>query len=131
MDKNNNYLYSEITEIIIGEAYIVHKTLGSGFLEKVYENSLLKRLKDKNLIVKQQYPISVYFENLIVGEYSADLFVDNKVIVELKAVENIIPVFETQLVNYLKATGVEVGLLLNFGKKLDIKRKVYTLNVNR
>jgi GxxExxY protein len=127
---DNNYLHSELTEKIIGEAFKVYNTLGQGFLEKVYENALVKKLRDAGVKAEQQYPIKVIFEGVIVGEYCADIFVEDKVIVELKAVEQINPVFEVQLVNYLKATGIEVGLLINFGKKLEIKRRVFSTNHN-
>jgi GxxExxY protein len=125
-----NYLYSEMTEKIIGEVYKVYNTLGFGFLEKVYKNALCKRLNDIGLKAVQQFPITVNFEETVVGEYCADIFVEDKIIVELKAVETIIPIFEVQLVNYLKATGIEVGLLINFGPKLGIKRKVFSANHN-
>ena len=125
---NNNYKHSEITEKIIGEVYNVYNTLGSGFLEKVYENSLCSRLRKINFIVKQQYPINVIFENEIVGQYFADIIINDLVIVELKTCENLHPIFEVQLVNYLKATNIEVGLLINFGNKLEIKRKVNSVN---
>jgi len=91
---DNNYLYSELTEKIIGEAYKVYNALGFGFLEKVYENALCKKLGDAGLKVQQQYPIKVNFEGAIVGEYCADILVENKVIVELKAVELINSIFE-------------------------------------
>ena len=97
-------------------------------MEKVYENALIKKLRDAGIKAEQQYPIKVIFENTVVGEYCADILIEDKVIVELKAVELINPVFEVQLVNYLKATGFEVGLLVNFGKKLEIKRKVFSVN---
>lgn len=124
----DNYKHSELTEKIIGEAYKVYNALGYGFLEKVFENALFKRLVDSGLKVEQQYPVKVYFENVLVGEYFSDLFVDDKVIVELKAVEQINKAHEVQLVNYLKATNIEVGLLINFGSKLEIKRKVFSKN---
>jgi GxxExxY protein len=127
-DKYNtdNYKHSELTEKIIGEAYFVYNILGYGFLEKVYENALYRRLKNLGLEVKQQYPINVYFEGELVGEYFADLIVEDKVIVELKAVQELIKIHETQLVNYLKATDIEVGLLINFGSKLEFRRRVLT-----
>lgn len=127
---NNNYKYSEITEVIIGEAYKVHNALGSGFLEKVYENALYKKIKETGFRVVQQHPIKVLFENEIVGEYCTDLLVEDKIIVELKALESMHQIHEVQLVNYLKATGLEIGLLLNFGKKLEVKRKVFSVNHN-
>lgn len=120
----NNYLYSEITDKIIREAYHVYNTLGYGFLEKVYENSMMKKLEDCGLKAEQQKPIKVIFENKIVGEYFADIIVENKIIIELKAIELLNPIHEIQLLNYLKATNIEVGLLINFGKKIEIRRKV-------
>jgi GxxExxY protein len=120
----NNYLYSEITDKIIREAYHVYNTLGYGFLEKVYENSMMKKLEDCGLKAEQQKPIKVIFENKIVGEYFADIIVENKIIIELKAIESLNPIHEIQLLNYLKATNIEVGLLINFGKKIEIRRKV-------
>jgi len=127
-NKNGNYIHSEITEKIIGEVYYVYNNLGCGFLEKVYENALCKRLRDINFNVKQQFPINVYFENEIVGQYFADILIEDKVILELKTCETLIPIFEVQLVNYLKATNIEVGLLINFGPKLEIKRRVNSVN---
>jgi GxxExxY protein len=123
----DNYKYSDVTEKIIRHAFEVHNKLGYGFLERVYQNALIKRLRDDNIILDKEFPIKVYFEGEVVGEYFADIFVDGKVIVELKAVEQLNTAHEVQLVNYLKATGVEVGLLLNFGKKLDIKRRVFSV----
>ena len=125
-NKNGNYVHSEITEKIIGEVYFVYNALGSGFLEKVYENALCKRLREFGFNVKQQFPVNVFFENEIVGQYFADILIEDKVILELKTCEALIPIFEVQLVNYLKATKIEVGLLINFGPKLEIKRKVYS-----
>jgi GxxExxY protein len=128
MDKFNsdNYKHSELTEKIIKEAYYVFNALGYGFLEKVYENALYRRLNNQGIIAKQQFPINVYFENELVGEYCADLIVENKVIVELKAIQELNKIHETQLVNYLKATDIEVGLLINFGPKLEFRRRVLT-----
>ncbi len=125
---NDNFKHSEITEKIIGEAYKVFNVLGSGFLEKVYARALCKKLRDAGFSIDEEYPIKVIFENEIIGDYFADIIVDNKVIVELKAVEILNKIHEVQLVNYLKATDLEVGLLLNFGEKIEIKRKVLTKN---
>ena len=122
----DNYLYSDLTSLIIKAFYKVYNELGYGFLEKVYENSMIIELKKLNLDVKQQYPIDVYYKNKIVGEYFADIIVNNKVIIELKAVSKISPIHEVQLVNYLKATGIPVGLLLNFGnEKPQVTRRVF------
>ena len=117
--------HQDITEKIIGSAYEVYNTLGHGFLEKVYENALALELKRQGLKVAQQNRIEVCYKNEVVGEYFADIIVDGKVIIELKAVARIDKLFEVQLVNYLKATGIEVGLLMNFGTKMEIKRRVF------
>ncbi len=112
-----------LTKKIIGSAYKVHNTLGVGFLEKVYENALKIELEKAGLVVKQQEPINVYYESQLVGEYHADLWVENRVIIELKAVRVLDKIHEVQLVNYLTATGVDTGLLLNFGPSVQVKRK--------
>ncbi len=117
--------HEEITEKIIGAAFKVHNALGFGFLEKVYENALALELGKGGLRVKQQYPVPVRYEGELVGDYVADLVVEGKVIVEVKAVSALEPIHETQLVNYLKATGIEVGLLVNFGRQVEVKRKVF------
>lgn len=120
-----DYPHKYLTEVIIGCAYDVFNALGHGFLEKVYENALALKIRSKKLKVKQQEPINVLFEGQLVGEYFADLLVEDSVIVELKAVSEIARIHETQLVNYLKATKIKVGLLINFGDKLTIKRKIF------
>lgn len=122
-----DYKYSDITEKIIKEAYYVYNELGYGFLEKIYENALVYRLGIIGLKVEQQYPINVYFEKALVGEYFADIVIENKVIVEVKAIEKLNQIHEVQLVNYLKATDSDIGLLINFGKKMDIKRKIHDI----
>ncbi len=124
--KSNNFKYSEITEKIIKEAFYVYNQLGSGFLEKVYENALILRLKKMFPNIQSQYPIKIFFEEELIGEYIADIVVESKVIIEIKAIKKLLPIHEVQLVNYLKATKMEVGLLLNFGDKMEIKRKVYS-----
>jgi GxxExxY protein len=113
----------ELTEKIIGCAYIIHNKLGPGFLEKVYENALRIELQQAGLRVKQQEPISVFYDGQIVGEYYADLWVEERVVVELKAALALIKEHEVQLVNYLTATKVDLGLLLNFGSSVQVKRK--------
>ena len=120
-----NLKHSEITGKIIKAFYKVYNTLGSGFLERVYENALVSELEAMNLSVVQQAPIKVFYNKKEVGEYFADLIVENCVIVELKAVESLIQIHEAQLLNYLKATKIEVGLLLNFGTKAEYRRKVF------
>jgi GxxExxY protein len=109
--------YESLTEQILGCAFEVINELGAGFLESVYEKALTIALKDKGFSVMNQYPINVYFRNKVVGEFYADLFVDNKVIVELKAVKSLLPEHKAQVINYLKGTGIEVGLLINFGNQ--------------
>ena len=112
-----------LTQRIIGCAFKVHNTLGAGFLEQVYENALRIELTKQGLHVKQQAPIEVFYEGQMVGNYFADLWVEGRVIVELKAVRALNKAHEVQLVNYLTATGVDTGLLLNFGPSVEIKRK--------
>lgn len=119
-------LHQEITDKILKSFFNVYNTLGYGFLEKVYENSLLIELSENGLQTIQQVAIPVYYHEKQVGNYFADLLVENKVIIELKACENIINEHEIQLLNYLKATNFEVGLLLNFGAKPEFKRKVFS-----
>ncbi len=127
MSTDNNYLHSALTETIIGCFYNVYNKLGYGFLEKVYENALLIELTEAGLSVSSQVPIQVHYKEKNVGNYYADLFVDNKVIIELKAGDGvIIEEHELQLINYLRATDIEVGLLLFFGKKPQFKRKLFT-----
>ncbi len=127
MSTDNNYLHSALTETIIGCFYNVYNKLGYGFLEKVYENAMLIELTEAGLSVSSQVPIQVHYKEKNVGNYYADLFVDNKVIIELKAGDGvIIEEHELQLINYLRATDIEVGLLLFFGKKPQFKRKLFT-----
>jgi GxxExxY protein len=111
------------TEKVIGCAYTFSNTLGAGFLEKVYENALAHELHKCGLKVQQQKPIQVYYDEVIVGEYFADLVVENTVLIELKAVKALDESHQAQCINYLKASGLRVCLLLNFGKsRLEIKR---------
>jgi len=126
----DNYKYSEITEKIINAFYKGYNTLGYGFLEKVYENALFIDLVTMGLLVEKQKQIKVYYEGKEVGEYFADLAVERCVIVELKTAETLCKEHELQLINYLKATEMEVGLLLNFGKKPEFKRKVFSNKKN-
>ena len=113
----------DFTQKIIGCAYKVHNALGPGFLEKVYENALRIELEKLGLNIKQQEPINVTYEGQVVGEYYADLWVDGRVVIELKAVQTLTQRDEVQLVNYLTATGIDDGLLLNFGPSVEVKRK--------
>ena len=118
--------YEEITNKIIEAFYKVYNELGYGFLEKVYENALVYELTKMGLDVRNQFTITVLYDDIIVGDYYADIVVENKVIIELKAAKILCEEHEIQLVNYLKATDIEVGLLLNFGEKAEFKRKVLT-----
>lgn len=122
----DNYKHSDITGIIIKAFYNVYNQLGYGFLEKVYENALLIELKKLELECIAQHPIAVFYDNIKVGFYIADIIVNNCVIVEIKAAEVLCEEHESQLTNYLKATDIEVGLLLNFGKRIEFKRKVFS-----
>ena len=117
--------HKELTERIINIFYKVYNKLGYGFLEKVYENAMLREFKKENIPAVSQSPIKVFYEDEIIGEYFADIFVDDKVIVEIKAAKGLALENEAQLLNHLKATDIEVGLLLNFGTKPEIKRKVF------
>ncbi|KAF0140254.1 MAG: hypothetical protein FD122_2570 [Stygiobacter sp.] len=119
------YLHADITDKIIKAFYHVYNVLGFGFLEKVYENAMLLELNSIGLHCEKQKPIEVYYKSKKIGEYFADIIVEDKVVVELKAAEGLIEEHEAQLTNYLKATKIEVGLLLNFGKTPQIKRKVF------
>jgi len=114
---------NELTELIIGCAYRVHKELGAGFLEKVYENALKIELDASGLDVNQQYPISVNYHGQVIGDFYADLIIEGIVIIELKAVQKLAKEHEVQLVNYLAATGIDNGLLINFGSSVEVKRK--------
>ena len=119
-------LHANITEKIIKAFYKVNNTLGFGFLEKVYENAMVVELQKLGCKVLQQKSIKVYYKNEEIGDYYADLLVNDSVIVELKAAESLCEEHEAQLINYLKATDKEVGLLLNFGKKAEFKRKIFS-----
>jgi GxxExxY protein len=125
MIMKENYKHSEITDIIIKAFYKVYNTLGYGFLEKVYENALLIELGREGLKARKQKRIIVHYDGFEAGEYYADIIVNNLIIIELKAAEFLCQEHEFQLINYLKATEIEVGLLLNFGRKPEIKRKVF------
>jgi len=118
------YKHQELTRNIINAAYKVHNTLGCGFLEKVYHKALVVELDKRGFSIQSQKPISVKYENQVVGEYFADIVVEDKVIVEVKAVEKINSIFEAQLLNYLKASELKVGLIVNFADLVQIKRMV-------
>jgi GxxExxY protein len=118
-------LHEELTNALIKTFYEVYNELGYGFLEKVYQNSLYLELKNKGYKVEAQKKILDYYKGIEVGEYFADLVVEDKIILELKAAECIVKDFENQILNYLRGSDCEVGLLLNFGKKPEFKRKIF------
>ncbi len=122
----DNYKYSDITSIIIKAFYNVYNQLGYGFLERVYENALLIELRKFDLDCLPQCPIEVLYDNTKVGFYIADIIVNNCVIIEVKAAAALCEEHEAQLTNYLRATEIEVGILVNFGKKAEFKRKVFS-----
>ncbi|SNR37260.1 GxxExxY protein [Flavobacterium sp. ov086] len=118
-------LHEELTDVIIKTFYEVYNELGYGFLERVYLNSLYLELKSKGLNIEAQRKIQVYYKGTEVGEYYADLIVEDLIILELKAADCIVEAFENQILNYLKGTNCEVGLLLNFGAKPEFRRKIF------
>ncbi|NQE05647.1 hypothetical protein C5S32_07240 [ANME-1 cluster archaeon GoMg1] len=122
---NQDFKYKELTEEIIRIFYRVYNKLGYGFLEKVYENAMMIELKKAGIPAVSQYAIKVLYEAEVIGEYYADILVENKVIVEIKAARSLVKENEAQLLNYLKATDIEVGLLVNFGTKPEVKRKAF------
>jgi GxxExxY protein len=122
----------ELTAQIIGCAMRVHTKLGPGFMESVYQKALAHTLRKAGLSVESEKPITVSYEGMVVGAFSADLLVEGRVMLELKANQKLAPAHEAQLVNYLTATGVELGLLLNFGaERLEFKRKARTFRPKR
>ena len=125
-----DFIHSDITKRIIKSFYSVYNKLGFGFLEKVYENAMMIALMSDGLYCEKQKPIKVYYKEKIVGDYYVDILVENKIIIELKASEGIVEEHELQLINYLKATDLEIGLLLNFGKQAQFKRKIFS-NTNK
>ena len=119
----------ELTGKVIGCAMDVHRELGPGYLEKVYENALAIAVRSCGMSAEQQVSVPAYFRGLVVGDFIADLVVDGRLIVELKAVSGLLPVHESQLVSYLKSTGIDIGLLINFGAtSLQFKRKYRVYN---
>ena len=120
------YKHKELTDKIIQAFYCVYNELGFGFLENVYQNALYFELKNKGFKVEPQKAINVYYQTQLVGKYKADLVVNDLVILELKAVDYLVEEHELQLINYLKATDKEIGLLLNFGMKPEIRRKIFS-----
>ena len=127
-EETEDYKHSELTNAVICCFYTVYNALGYGFLEKVYENALLIELTKRGINAVAQRPIKVYYNEAIVGEYFADILVEETLLIEIKAAKSLAPEHHAQLLNYLKATEIEVGLLLNFGVEPEIKRKVYENN---
>ncbi|AOZ98934.1 MULTISPECIES: GxxExxY protein [Flavobacterium] len=119
-------LHKNITDDILKVYFDIYNHLGYGFLEKVYQNAMYFELQKKGYKVDAQKPIKVYLKGQLIGEYYADLLIEDKVIVELKACELLMNAHVAQLMNYLKATAIEVGLLLNFGEEPEFKRIIYT-----
>ncbi|MCD9027687.1 GxxExxY protein [Luteimonas sp. BDR2-5] len=119
-------LHSDLTDRVLRAFYDIYNALGPGFLESVYENALVLRLRDDGIVALQQAPVAVYYRDTIVGEFRTDLAIDDRLIIEIKAVSTLTGAHEAQLLNYLKATRRPVGLLLNFGPKPQFKRRIYT-----
>ena len=125
------YPLSNLTEKIFGAAFQVHNRLGQSFQEKVYENALVEELKAIGLFVDQQKPKTVLYGGKPVGDFIADLLVERSVVVELKANRTIDRSHDNQLLNYLKSSGIEVGLLINLGESIQVKQKIFTAKVNK
>jgi GxxExxY protein len=125
----SSILHRDLTQDIIRIFYEVYNELGYGFLERVYQNALFYELKANGFDAKAQHKIKVFYKEVEVGEYICDILVNDLIILELKAQEQLIEANEFQLINYLKATDYEVGLLLNFGKKAEFKRKIFQNNI--
>lgn len=122
---DDKMVYPELSYQIIGMAMDIHNRLGSGFLEKVYENAMMVLLNRAGIKAEQQAPIKVYFDGAVVGDYYADILVENKIILELKVVDRLTDVNRAQTLNYLKATGLRLAILINFGKqRLESERYV-------
>jgi len=116
--------HEELTGKIIGCSYRMYNTLGYGYLESVYENCMVLELRKLGLKVEQQFPITVFYDGMVVGTFAADLFVEDCIMTELKSIRTLHPIHEVQLVNYLKSTRTDIGLLINFGEtKVEVKRK--------
>ncbi len=125
MCDENEIIYKDLSYKITGLALEVHNELGCGFLEKVYENAMMMLLESEGIPAKQQATVNVYFHERVVGQYFADILVDNKIILELKTVDVITNVHTAQVLNYLRATGIKLGIILNFANpKFTFKRFV-------
>ena len=131
MNADQELLERDVTERVIGVFYAVYNELGAGFVESVYENAMALALREAGLIVEQQHPLTVEFRGQTVGEFRVDLLVEHRIVIELKAVSFLTTAHEVQLVNYLKATGAPVGLLLNFGRQAQFKRRVLSQPKNQ
>ncbi len=121
-------LHKELSESVIKVFYEVYNELGYGFLEKVYQNAMYFELKSQGFKVEAQKKIKVYYKDELVGDFLADLIINDTIILELKACDNLVKAHYAQTLNYLKATNIEIGLLLNFGEKPEIKRLIFTNN---
>ena len=121
----NEFLYEDLTKKIINCFYKVYDELGNGFLESVYEKALMIEMKNIELKVDSQKSLDVYYKNQLVGDFKTDIIVEDRIIIEIKAVNKLTAQHEAQLINYLKATGIKIGLLVNFGEKLEFKRRVF------
>ena len=119
---DSNYKHSELTELVIGTFYEVYGELGFGFLESVYRNALRLALIEKGLTVEQEAPVTVFFRGKSVGDFRADLIVNGVVLLELKTADQIVAAHESQVLNYLRSTSLELGLILNFGPKPQVRR---------
>jgi GxxExxY protein len=126
MEEQEELVPKELIDIILKHFYRIYNDLGYGFLERVYQNALYYALLDEGLKCEAEKPIKVYFDGRVVGDYRADILVEDCIILELKASEEFNLAYESQLINYLKATDIEVGYILNFGKKPKYSRKVYS-----
>ncbi len=122
---SKGYLYEDLTKKIIKCFYKVYDELGTGFLESVYEKSLMIELKELRLKAVSQKSLDVFYKKNLVGDFKADVIVDDKIIIEIKAIAKLTSQHEAQLINYLKATGIKLGLLVNFGDKLEFKRRIF------
>ncbi len=128
---DKDYPYKELTQEIIGAAYEVHNELGSGFVEKVYENALAFELRNKGFSIDQQKPVTVSYKGVTAGDFIADLVINNTILLEIKAVRSITKEFEAKLLHYLKSTGLPVGLIINFSESVQVKRKVFSSDFNK
>ncbi len=122
---SREYVEAELTHKVIGAFYETYNALGHGFLESVYENAMALQFDQDGIRYERQPELAVRFRGQVVGIFRADFLVENKLIIELKAVERVMPAHEAQLLNYLKATGIQLGLLVNFGPKPQVRRRIF------